>query len=101
VLVYLAQRKGKQAEPAVKAYAEAARQRMTTRPQQQVFSRYYYNDENRQPTQVRSSEFLVATLCLADPAVAAHGEGLLTPMRGLAEGTNNVNYLSRIRAAQD
>lgn len=99
-LVYLAQGKGKAIAPDLEAYAAAARQRILAQPQQPIGSRYYY-EETRQPKQVRPSEFLFVSLCLADPAVAAIGEGVLTPMRGLAESTNNIAYLSRIRALED
>ena len=60
----------------MKAFAEAARKRMTAKPEQPLGPRYYDDDyESRQPAPVHPSELLFATLCLADPALVAHGEG--------------------------
>ncbi len=75
ILVALAHGKGKEIEPAVKAYAAAAVKRMTTKPEKGINPRYYdYDDENRSPNQLHPSEFLFAMLCLKDPALVPHGE---------------------------
>ena len=59
-------------------------------------TRYYYDDyDNYQPAPFFPSELLVATLCLADPALAGHGEGLLAPMLGRAQGGEYANLYER------
>ena len=40
---------------------------------------YYDDGDDRQPTPVHPSELLFARMCLADPGLVAHGEGLLRP----------------------
>src|SRR5215216_4632461 len=75
---------------------------MTERPEQGLTSRYYDGDyENRGENTLHPSEFIFATMCLADPAIAAHGEGLLKHLLDRAMGSRNVEYLHRIRAAWD
>ncbi|MBN9119886.1 MAG: DUF1583 domain-containing protein, partial [Planctomycetes bacterium] len=103
VLVKLSQGKGKEAEPAVKAFAEAAKKRMTEKGEQNVGPRYYYDPEEdgRMPNPVHPSELVFATMCLADPALAAHGEGLLKPLLDRSQATQTAQYLHRIRAAWD
>jgi hypothetical protein len=102
VLAYLLSGKGKEIEPAVKAYAEAAHTRLTMRQETQRGPMYYYIDQTAyQPVPVYPSEFLVATLCLAEPALAARGEGLLGPMLASASGSNNAEYQTRIRDVRD
>src|SRR4029079_11246591 len=82
--------------------------RLTTKPEPNT-SRYYY-DESRQSPPVYASELQFATLCLADPALGAHGERLLGPMLAQAHvpvvsspnrAAPNSDYISRIRAAWD
>jgi tetratricopeptide (TPR) repeat protein len=102
VLVYLARGKGKEAEPIVREYADAARKRMMDQPQQPQGGRFYYYDyQANQPAPVYPSEFLVATLCLADPALVWHGAGLLWPMLFRAHNTGNGVYVGRVRGALD
>src|SRR5207248_7437429 len=112
VLVTLAAGRGKQAEPAVKAFAESTRVRLTTKPELPLGMRYW-DYESQQPAPVHASELLFAQLCLSDPALADYGAGLLEPMLarardnrnaeypGNAPNTQNYEYLARIRAAQD
>jgi tetratricopeptide (TPR) repeat protein len=103
VFCYLARGKGKEAEPIIKAYADEARKRLTEPPPAPPQGPRYFavNNEVYQEAPVYPSEFLVATRCLADPALAAHGLGLLGPMQFRALQTQNVEYLARIRAARD
>jgi tetratricopeptide (TPR) repeat protein len=103
VLVKLALGKGKDAEPAVKAYAEATRKRLTvTRDpdEQQVRSRYYYDGEDQGPIQARPSEWLVASLCLADPALEGYGADLLKPIADRA-ANQNPDLQRRAQAARE
>ena len=82
VLVKLGAGKGKEFEPAVKAFAEAGRKRLTAQPtpdDEVVRSRYYY-DESQGPVMARSSDWLFASLCLAEPALSKYGEDLLKPI---------------------
>jgi hypothetical protein len=102
VFVYLARGKAKEAGPLVKAYVEAAQKRMSEVPPPPPQFRYWGgNDDMYQQPPVYPSEFLVATLCLAEPALAPHGLGLLGPMVFRAEMTQNGDYLDCIRAARD
>ncbi|HEV3119992.1 MAG TPA: DUF1581 domain-containing protein, partial [Gemmataceae bacterium] len=91
VLVYLAQGKGKEIQPAVKAFAAAAHKRMMEKQEMPLGSRRYYGDY-RQPVPFHWSEFLFAKLCLADPASAGHGEALLAPLLAAAQAGNNNPY---------
>jgi hypothetical protein len=101
VLVALAVGKGKQAEPAVKAFAEVTRKRLTESPQPQ--NNRYYDEEydGRQQAGVNPSELLFARFCLADPALVAHGELLLKPILDKSMGTRNVEYMRRVREVWD
>ncbi len=102
VLVKLAQGKGKEAEAAVKAYSEAAVKRMTAKQERPVGPRYYDpEDDERMPNPLYPSEFLFASLCLADPALAPHGEALLKPMLDRAQAGRNTEYLHRVHAVWD
>ena len=102
VLVKLSQGKGKDAEAAMKAFAELARKRMTDKAEPGFINpRYGGGDENQTPAPLHPSEYLFATMCLADPALVAHGEGLLKPLFDRALAERNTEYLRRIRAAWD
>ncbi len=103
LLVFLSAGKGKEIEPAVKAYAEAAFKRLTEQPEAMPGPRYYLSDNTPYlPNPFYPSEFLVATLCLADPALARHGQGLLGPMQFRATGSGGGgDFLARILAARD
>jgi tetratricopeptide (TPR) repeat protein len=103
VFVYLARGKVKEAEPLVKVYAEAAHKRMTDVPPPPPQFRYYWggNDAMYQQAPVYPNEFLLATLCLAEPELAPHGVSLLGPMLFRAQMTQNGDFLDRIRAARD
>jgi hypothetical protein len=109
-LVYAAAGRGRHAEPVVKAFAEAAHKRLTDKPEPVVRSRYNYDGESGQPAPFHASEFVFATLCLADPDLAGYGERLLGPMaarvnegRGYYPGQSGsgTDYLALIRAARD
>jgi tetratricopeptide (TPR) repeat protein len=101
LLVFLSQGKGKEVEPAIKAYIEAAFKRLTEMPDQPKRQRFVWNDSANLPTPFYPSEFLVATLCLADPALARHGQVLLAPMQFHSQGPTGVEYASRITAVRD
>ncbi len=98
VLVKLSLGKGKEIEAAVKAFSEAARKRMTDKQEEGISSRYYYDDSNRMPNPLHPSELLFATMCLADPALLTHGEGLLKLLLDRAQATHSPDYLHRILA---
>ncbi|MBX9584321.1 MAG: DUF1583 domain-containing protein, partial [Gemmataceae bacterium] len=89
VLVYLRAGRGAAVEPQVKAFADAARQRMTAKDEERVGSRYYDN-EGQQPAPVHPSEFLFAKLCRDDPKFADLTEPLLKLMLDRARGTYNL-----------
>jgi tetratricopeptide (TPR) repeat protein len=102
VLLKLSAGKGKEAEAAVKAYAEVARKRMTEKIEQGFNPRYYDPEfDGRQQIPLHPTELLFATMCLADPAVAAHGEGLLKHLLDRAQGSHQIEHIARIRAATD
>jgi hypothetical protein len=101
VLVYLMQGKGKQIEPAVKAYSEAAKKRMTSQPEKPVGSRYYWNYDDQQPPPMFPSEVIFAKLCLAQAGMVPHGERLLMDMLSKASSTHNVGQIAKIREMWD
>ena len=47
VLIHLARGQSKQAEPAIKTFAETTFKRLTEKPEQPLGSRYYYGDEGQ------------------------------------------------------
>jgi tetratricopeptide (TPR) repeat protein len=97
VLVKLSQGKGKEVEPALKAFSETAHKRLTEKREQNLNPPPYYDDyEDRQPTPVHPSELLFTSMCLSDPALVAHGEALLQPMLDRAQATHNPEYIHRI-----
>lgn len=102
VLVKLAVGQGKQAEPAVKAFAEAARKRMTEQPERNLSPDYYDEEyENRRPRSAHPSEVLFVGMCLADPALVAHGEGLLRHCMDRAQATQDTGTIRRVRVMWD
>src|SRR5262249_48830864 len=68
VLTFLVQGKGKDIEPAVKAFAQAAHQRITEKRERPLGRNWYGAGDQRQPVPLHPSEFLFAALCLGDPA---------------------------------
>jgi len=103
VLVYLAQGKGKDIEPAVKAFAESAHKRLTEKREQPLgFNRYYYNGgDNQQPAPPYPSEFIFAALCHNDPALAASGEDVLSAMLGSRWAGNDPDLNARVQHTRD
>ncbi len=106
VLAYLAQGKGKENEADVKAYADAAHKRLTEKPELPLGTRYY--GEYRPPVPFFPSELIFATLCLADPKVAAFGENLLNPLMGVVHNRNpytgdtaNTSFVTYLQALKD
>ena len=92
VLVQLVIGKGKEAEPVVKAYAQAVQKRLTKKPEIPLGSQMYSYPGYVQPVIYHPSEYLFATLCLNDPVLANYGEDLLatmqaTPLNGF-DGTS-------------
>jgi hypothetical protein len=101
LLVNLCAGRGKQIEPAAKAFAEAIFKRLTEKPEQPVTSRYYYNgNEDNQPTQFHPSELIFAKLCLADAALAPLGKGMLGLLQ-MGAANSGFDYLARIQAIRD
>ena len=103
VLALLAQKKGKQVEPEVKTFAENIHKRLVEKPEARLGSRYYQGEQPQQIT-FRPSELLFASLCLGDPALAPHGEPLLSPLKMVSQWTQypvTPPYIARIQALQD
>src|SRR5207244_7345743 len=82
-------------EVAAKTFADVAHKRLTTKPEQPAGPRYAYDYESRFPAAVHPSEFLFASLCLADPKLVTHCERLPCPMLAQAQSTQNTEYRAR------
>lgn len=103
VLTHLAAGKGARIEPALKSFAESARQRMSEKAPMPYGGRYYYDesDMSGQPAQFRVGELLFAELCLADSKLASHGEGLLPSLQNSVQNSGRPEYVSRVREMRD
>ncbi|CAN5234926.1 hypothetical protein BH10PLA2_BH10PLA2_04590 [soil metagenome] len=105
LFVQLTGGKGKEIEPAVKAYVQRTRQRLTKKQEMPLGSRNYYGEGYQQPKLFYPSEFLIMTLCLSNPALTTQGEELLasfigTPPAGVANMPAFKKIHEELRAKQ-
>ena len=91
IIVYLSQGKGKEIEPVLKSYSEAALKRLTKKPEL---------GPNR-GEEVRPSEYLMAKFCLRDPALYWFADRMLGPMLAVAEYSHNYEYVGRLHNLED
>lgn len=90
ILVHLSQGKGKQIEPALKAYSDSAVARLTKK-----------TPANSGGREMRPSEYLMLKYCLRDPAMFWFVDRLMGPMLTAGHDSRNYEYLGRLSDLED